>query len=151
LLACSSAKHTGETAAPGPGAGTRALTFRIDTDYQAAMDEEAVGVFYGAFWRGSEVTSLGPDDGAQDLGAIRVDPLDLRDGGGPTTVLFTSELLPAEEVVVLGFLDSDGNADPDDPGPDAKDPVTLPNDNDFDVLGGQTTTVEVFFGLLNPT
>ncbi|MFT4978473.1 MAG: hypothetical protein ACI8S6_004383, partial [Myxococcota bacterium] len=31
-----------------------------------------------------------------------------------------------------------------------KDPVTLPTQNDFDVIGGEETTVEVFFGFLNP-
>ena len=41
------------------------------------------------------------------------------------------------------FLDVDGNGaathDPDD-----KDPVTLPNDNDFDVVGDAETVVEVY-------
>jgi len=146
VAACSAEKV--ETAAPVAGDGTLALTFGIDSDYLAAMEEPAVGTFYGSFWLGSEVTSLGPDDGAMDLGGIEV-ALDLTDGG-PTAVLFTSGPLPAEEIVVLGFLDSDANTDPGAPGPDAKDPVTLPNDNDFDVVAGQETTVEVFFGLLNP-
>ena len=147
-----------DTAAPGGGndtsadttatEGTLALTFAIDTDYQAAMDEPAVGTFYGAYWLGEEVTSLGPDDGAVSLGSIEVE-VDLTDAN-PTAVLTTSPALPATEIVILGFLDSDANADADDPGPDDRDPVTLPNDNDFDVVGGAETTVEVFFGLLNP-
>jgi hypothetical protein len=65
-------------------------------------------------------------------------------------VLFTTGALPVGEVTILGFIDSDGNADPDAPSPDAKDPVTLPSDNEFDVIGGQETTVEVYFGLINP-
>ena len=128
--------------------GTLALTFRIDSDYRDGMDEPAIGDFHGAFWRGSDVTSLGPDAGAEDLGDIFVGGLDLT--GDPSPVMFRSGELPIEEVVVLGFLDSDGNADPDSPDPDSKDPVTLPNDNDFDVIGGVETEVEVFLGFLNP-
>ncbi len=152
LAACtpdptSEASPTADTAA-APTEGTLALTFRIDTDYQAAMDEPAIGTFYGSFWHGSEVTSLGPDDDAVDLGGIEV-ALDLT-AENPTGIVFTSGALPAEEIVVLGFLDSDANADPAAPGPDDADPVTLPNDNDFDVIGGTESTVEVFFGFLNP-
>ena len=155
LLACGDKDSGGASdsggADTGPAAteGTLALTFRIDTDYQALMDEEAVGTFYGAYWLGEEVTSLGPDEGAESLGSIEV-AVDLRDGGGPTAVLVTSPPLPVTEIVILGFLDSDGNADPGDPSPDNKDPVTLPSQNDFDVVGGQETTAEVFFGFLNP-
>ena len=152
LIACGGGDKAAATGTPLPatsGEGTLALTFRIDADQMSLMDEDPVGVFYGSFWRGSEVSSLGPDDGAEDLGGIEVN-VDLRPDGGPTGVLFTSGPLPAEEIVVLGFLDTDGNADPAAPEPDAKDPVTLPNDNDFDVVGDAETTVEVFFGLLNP-
>ena len=155
LIACSgspdkdSATPTGTTP-PTSGEGTLALTFRMDADQMTNMQEPAIGTFYGSFWRGSEVSSLGPDDGAEDLGGIEVTGIDLTVGGGPTGVLFVSGPLPAEEVVVLGFLDTDGNADPNDLGPDSKDPVTLPNDNDFDVVGDAETTVEVYFGLLNP-
>ncbi len=149
LTACTSDLTTpSDTGTPAPTEGTLALTFRIDTDYQAAMDEPAIGTFYGSFWRGSEVTSLGPDDGAEDLGGIEV-ALDLT-AANPTGVLLTSDPLPAEEIVVLGFLDSDANAVLGAPEPDTKDPVTLPNDNDFDVVGGEETTVEVFLGFLNP-
>lgn len=137
------------TADPTSGFGTLALTFRMNDDYFGQMDAEAIGTFYGAFWHGADVTSLGPNDGAVDLGSIEVPNVDLRVAGGPTAVMFTSGPLPVEEIVVLGFLDVDGNGaathDPDD-----KDPVTLPNDNDFDVIGDAETVVEVYFGLLNP-
>jgi hypothetical protein len=113
------------------------------------MDEPAIGPFWGSIWRATEVSGIGPEEGAVDLGDVYVEEIDLT-GAIPTAVLFTTDELPAEEVVVLGFLDSDGNADPGSPDPDSKDPVTLPNDNDFDVIGGETTTVEVYFGFLNP-
>ena len=133
-----------------PAEGALALTFAMDTDYMDLMQEEPTGSFHGAFWRGDEVSSIGPEDGAESLGSIFVEGIVLPADGSPTTILFTQEGLPAEEVVVLGFLDSDGNADPEDPSPDAKDPVTLPSDNDFDVIGGETTEARVFFGFLNP-
>ena len=51
LLAACVGNDGGETGDSGTGVGKLALTFRIDSDYQAAMDEPAVGTFYGAFWR----------------------------------------------------------------------------------------------------
>ena len=130
--------------------GILLLRFRIDTDYLALMEEQPTGPFYGAFWRGSEVSSIGPEDGAESLGAIYVEEFTLPTDGSPTEVLLIQDDLPAEEVIVLGFMDSDGNAAVTDPAPDGKDPVTLPNDNDFDVIGGEETEVTVFFGFLNP-
>lgn len=145
--------ETAETGDTGPvGEGTLALTFSMDPDYIDAMPEgeEPVGPFWGEFWRSDEVTSVGPDADAESLGDITVETVDLRPSGDPTTVLFTSDTLPAIEVCILGFLDSDGNADPDSPDPDDKDPVTLPSDNRFDVVADSETTVSVYFGLLNP-
>ena len=49
---------------------------------------------------------------------------------------------------LLGFLDADGNADPDDPSPDVNDPVMIP-------IGGYTLAcaehpVVVEFAILLP-
>jgi len=130
-------------------AGRLALRFEIDPDWQAEMEEEPVGDFFGSFWNGDEVDNLGPMEGAESLFGCDTPGLDLRDG--PTEVLFTSdEVAAGTEIVILGFLDSDGNATPGDEDPDAKDPVTLPHQNRFDVVGGETTEVTVFFGFLNP-
>ncbi len=141
----------GDGGAPLTGVGQLALTFAIDSDYAAVMDEPPNGTFYGSFWRGDEVSGVGPDDGAEDLGGVQIDGLSLPLDGSSTAVVFTSGDLPTGEVVLLGFLDSDANTDPADAGPDPKDPVTLPADNDFDVIDGEVTEVRVFFGLLNPT
>ena len=99
---------------------------------------------------GDEVSSIGPEEGAEALADLYVENVILPTDGSPTEVLLQLEDLPVTEVVVLGFLDSDGNADPADPSPDSKDPVTLPSDNDFDVIGGEQTEVSIFFGFLNP-
>lgn len=132
----------------GPVTGRLALTFAIDTDYRDLMEEEAIGPFWGSFYDAEDVTGVGPNEGAQSLGSIHVEEVDVR--GDATGVLFTSEDLTAEKIVVLGFLDSDGNAVPGDEGPDDKDPVTLPGENRFTLVEGETTEIQVFFGLLNP-
>ena len=148
LLACGGPDDSGDSAAPIPTSGTLAVSFRIDSDYQALMDEPAVGTFYGAWWRSEDVSGIGPAEGASSLGDIRVDGVDLQ--AGPTGVLLVTGPLPIQDVVALGFLDSDGNADPNSPDPDEGDPVTLPGQNVFTVVGGEESAAEVFFGLLNP-
>lgn len=154
-LACTSKPATDDSPAvidTNPGVGKLSLSFAIEPDYIPILQghgEEPVGAFYGSFWRGDEVTGAGPDEGAEDLGSIEVSLVDMRPDGGPSDILFTSEDLPAIEVVVLGFIDSDGNTG-DTHDPDNGDPVTLPADNDFDVIEGANTNVTVFFGLLNP-
>lgn len=141
--------ETGETGEVTEGPGTLALTFAIDPDYKDIMEEPATGSFYGSFWRDEDVSGAGPADGAEDLGGIYVETVDLEPDGGPSAVLFTSGEL-SDTVVVLGFLDSDANADPENPDPDKKDPVTLPGQNEFVVVPGEETTIQVFFGFLNP-
>jgi len=151
LLACVGDKD-GDTAdaaddtAPQPG--TLALTFAMNDDYIDSLDdgEEALGDFTGSIFYGDEVDALGPIDGAVVLESVFVAGVDLRPDGGPTGVLYTTGELPGGEVVILGYLDTDVSGGD---GPDGGDPVTLPSDNDFDVDAGETT-VEVYFGLLNP-
>jgi hypothetical protein len=146
-----SAAATDDTAAADdtPPTGQLALTFAIDTDYRDLMQEPASGSFWGSFYDADDVTGVGPNDGAEALGSIYIEQIDLT-GAQPTGVLFTSEALTAKKVVVLGFMDSDGNADVDDPDPDEKDPVTVPGDNRFTIVDGEVTEVQVFFGLLRP-
>ena len=65
-------------------------------------------------------------------------------------MLTTVTDLPAGYVTALGFFDSDGNANPSAPGPDSGDPVTLPNENEIEVIAGETTVGEIYFGFRNP-
>lgn len=139
------------TATPVPldEPGRLALTFRMEPDYIPVMDEPPVGYFYGDIFPAGQITSTGPKPGATVLESVEV-YVDLTTEGGPTAVLYTTQGLTVEDVGILGFLDSDAN-DADDFNPDKKDPVTLPWDNsDFVVVPNQTTTIEVFFGMLNP-
>ncbi len=134
----------------GPAMGTLALSFRLDPDWAEGMDEPAVGAFYGSIFLSSQVSGIGPEDDAVNLGSADVKLVDLTGEDLSTGVLVVTEPLPAEWVVVLGFLDSDGNSVEDDRDPDENDPVTLPNDNQFLVVEGEETEAEVFFGFLNP-
>ena len=144
-------QETGETADTGPaGEGQVALTFAMDADYIDAMDEAPVGRFWGTIWYSDDVTNAGPNEGAEGIEDVYVETLDLSPSGETTAVLYTSGALPAGEICVLGFLDSDANADADAPDPDDRDPVTLPSDNRFDVVADETTTIQVYFGFLNP-
>ena len=132
-----------------PTTGALALRFAIDEDYAALMDEPPAGTFYGSFWHSEDVDALGPIEGTEAINVMEIE-LDLPMDGSATEVLWTEENLPVGEVYFLGFLDSDGNSDPDETGPDSKDPVTLPNDSDFDVVGGETTEVTVIMSMLYP-
>lgn len=150
LLACGAGpSDTDETDAAGSGRGDLRLSFGIDSDWFASMDEPCVGPFWGSVWLADEVTGAGPIDGAESLADVHVGSVDLSTGES-TAVLTTVTDLPAGWVTILGFLDSDGNAIVDAPDPDEDDPVTLPGDNEFEVVEDAETDVVVFFGLLNP-
>jgi hypothetical protein len=53
-----------------------------------------------------------------------VEGVDVREG--PSKAYPLGVDLPAGSYQILGFLDIDGNADSDDPGPDEGDPVMIP-------------------------
>ena len=151
LFACTNSKEEVDSAVTGSGMGSLSFQFAMDTDYMAAMDEPAVGHFYGSIYLGEEVSGIGPDEGAEALDSLFIENIILPTDGSSTEVLITISHLPVTEVVVLGFLDSDGNADLENPSPDAKDPVTLPADNDFDVIEDQDTPAQIYFAFLNPS
>jgi len=130
------------------GAGLISVRYAIDPDLVEAMDEPARGVFYGYIYSAEEVTADGPVDWAVSLDKIE-HALDLGDGTIPTELLHTSVLLEVPRVVIHGFLDSDENAPETDMGPDSSDPLTLPPDNEFDVVADTTTAVTVVFGTLD--
>ena len=151
LLACSQPPPEADKADSGTpiSSGQVAVRYTIDPDLVAVMDEPARGVFYGQIFDADVVSALGPDDGAQPLDQIE-HSLDMGDGTIPTELLHTSVPLTIDEVVILGFLDSDENAGETGNDPDGGDPVTLPGENSFDVVLGATTAVTVEFGMLYP-
>jgi hypothetical protein len=139
-----------DTTPAGSGTGRLAIRFTIDEDWKAAMQEPAVGRFWGDIYNADDVTGIGPNEGSTPYESVYVDVVDLTADLGPTEVLYTSGPLPIGYASVLGFMDSDANASDGAPGPDAKDPVTLPNENEFEVLEDVTTEIDVFLGFLNP-
>ena len=139
-----------ETADTTPSTGTLAVRFQIDDDWgdQVAADGESlVGPFWGDLYLSDDVTALGPNEGAEALASMHYEDIDLS-SYAPTDVFGTFEL-PVGWVTALGFFDSDGNADPESPDPDRGDPVTLPNINEFEVVGGETTEVVIKFTFRN--
>jgi hypothetical protein len=133
--------------------GTLSVSFRIDEDwFDRLVDngDTAIGPFWGSIYDSEDVTGVGPKDDPRQYGDVYVEEVDLTDGDFTTDVLFTTELLPATWVTILGFVDVDGNSVEDDRDPDTGDPVTLPNANEFLVVAGEETPAEVYFGFLNP-
>ena len=159
FFACTTTKHVSDTSidtsflneTTGSGMGSLSFQFAMDTDYMAAMEEPAIGHFYGSIYLGAEVSGIGPEEGAEALASLYVENIEIPADGSSTEILITISDLPATEIVVLGFLDSDGNADLENPSPDAKDPVTLPSGNDFDVIEDQDTPARIYFAFLNPS
>lgn len=152
LGACDGGEAPADDTDDAPTTGTLEVTFRIDDDWgQAVLDdgEALLGPFWGDVFLSDEVTGIGPNPDAVALTSMAYTDVDLS-GFDATPVMGTVPELPAGWVTVLGFFDSDGNAASGSDGPDSGDPVTLPNENDFEVVAGETTTVEVFFGFRNP-
>ncbi|MDP2314564.1 MAG: hypothetical protein Q8P41_16800 [Pseudomonadota bacterium] len=151
LLGCTgsvaddTALDTAPVVATGPG--TLALSFRMDDDYLATMakaGESPVGPFYGSCFKEEDASATGPVDGAVPLFDIEV-ALDLSADGGPTGVLYTTEPLEPQIVWILGCLDADAN------GCEEADPITLPNENKFQIAAEAETPIEIYFGMLNPS
>ena len=76
--------------------GTLALSFRMEWDYLASMDEAPIGHFLGSIYACKDSSAIGPADGVTALLDVDV-ALDLsQSNGDPTAVLFTTTALPAE-------------------------------------------------------
>ncbi len=87
-------------------------------------DGELVGPVWGSIFRAEDVIITGPLEGTEAVASFRYDELDLRDG--PDGVYRIDTPLQAGDYQILGFMDIDGNADADNPGPDSGDPVMIP-------------------------
>jgi len=140
-------EETTPSPTPDP-TGTLAVSFAMNVDWNTVMDEPAVGTFYGAIYASEDVDNgTGPSPDAVSLEGLQL-AVDLTQNEGESVVLYTTGALLVGEVYILGFLDSDANANPENLFPDAGDLVTVPGDNDFDVVGGIDTPVQVYFDLI---
>lgn len=132
------------------GEGRLSLLFAIDPGYVPLMDEPPVGKFWGSLFDAADVSSIGPNPGASPWLPVTVERLTLPIDGTPTALLASIDAIPAGGVAILGFVDSDNNADPAAPLPDHNDPVTLPFENEFVVKPDANNVARVYFGLLYP-
>ena len=82
------------------------------------------GDVYGSVYRASDVKITGPIEGAEEVAAIEIPGVDVVDG--PSKAYPLGVDLPAGSYQILGFMDIDGNADPNAPEPDEGDPVMIP-------------------------
>ena len=101
-----------------------------------------MGTFRGSIFAEEDASSIGPVDGAVALESLEVS-LDLS-GGTQAEALASGPLAPGI-YWVLGCLDTDDNDC------DKSDPITVPNENKVQVLPGDETAFEVYFGMLNPS
>ena len=111
-----------------------------------ADGESANALVNGSVYMEADVVdSSGPVEGAVSLGDFSV-MVDLTDGGGPSAVIFTTELLEPQIVYVLGCMDSDADGDCGDKG----DPVTMPPTNKAQVAAEAETAFTMVLGIRRP-
>jgi hypothetical protein len=112
-------------ARPAP-AGRLELRFDAAATVRDAptLDGELRGIVRGSVYRAADVTITGPKDGTSPVASFTFDGVDVREGPSAAFPLDTE--LPAGDYQVLGFMDIDANADANDAGPDAGDPVFIP-------------------------
>ena len=129
--------------------GTLGITFDAAPTVRnnGALEGELTGNVYGAIYHTEDVTITGPRDGAVAVGSFAFDAVDLRNGAtdGPRDLGIS---LPAGDYQFLGFMDTDGNADPAAPDPDPADPVLIPGRAVKVACAAQQTTLR--FALLLP-
>ena len=135
--------HTGEPTTDLQGPATLHLSFDLDPDLIPTMAEPAAGIFRGSIFAENDASAVGPNAGAVPLTDFESDPLDFGTTGGLQANKATVGPIDAQIVWILGCLDSDGNEC------DQNDPITIPNENKFQVLPGDGDYT-VKMSLLNP-
>jgi hypothetical protein len=137
----SGATGTGET-------GTFTLDFSVANGVRANPNlmDELVGPVYGEVYLSTDVTLLGPAEGAVPVANVAVEDIDLTAAESKAGA-WTSDPLPPGNYIFLGAFDIDDNAAEFDGGPDTGDPVTLPTQK-FDVVAGEDTPFTIVFDLV---
>lgn len=139
LLACATAPV--DSAETGPA--LLQLSFAMDADLVADMDDAPAGTFRGSIYAEDDASGVGPAEGAESLVDFVSEVVDLADSGGPSAVAWTSEALDPQTLWILGCLDVDANDC------DCKDPITRPMDVKFAVVPGNNA-LTVRMELLHP-
>jgi hypothetical protein len=105
--------------------GELVITYQPSTTVRGSeLKAPLQGTVYGSVYKASDVKITGPLPGTKAVANIRDEGVDVREGASEAYPLGVD--LPAGSYQILGFLDIDGNADPNDPEPDEGDPVMIP-------------------------
>jgi hypothetical protein len=138
-----------EDSAPPTGPGTLAISVKMSSDMVDDLTEDgesANAMVSGSVFAEADVEdSSGPGEGAVSLGDFSA-MVDLTAGGGPSEVIYTTELLEPQIVYVLGCMDSDANGECGDEG----DPVTMPPTNKAQIAAEAETPFTMVLGLRRP-
>lgn len=131
--------------------GRFVLRFRASTTVvdDPNRDGPLAGRVVGSIYKASDVTIVGPKDGATPVASFDLPDVDLGTEDFTSTKTYPIAMdLPAGSYQILGFLDADKNASATDPEPDTFDPVFIPI-GAYD-LECQTQPTDVEFALLLP-
>lgn len=132
---------------PAPS-GVFHVTFDASSTVRNSRNlERLYGPVWGSVFHASDVTLAGPNPGAEAVASFHFDNVDVSDPEALETFVIDTQLL-AGEYQILGFMDTDDNADPDNPDPDKGDPVFIPIGSYRLQCAVQPTAVE--FALLRP-
>jgi hypothetical protein len=142
------AETSSEDSSEGLVGGTVTLSFSVSNGVRMGptLVDPLVGSVYGDIYHATDVTLLGPADGAVAVVSLAVDDVDLTTLDVAVST-WTSEQLPEGSYMFLGMFDVDGNFEDTDQRPDPGDPVTLPLEA-FDIEVGENTAVLIVFELV---
>ena len=141
----SSTMADGSSSGAAEAMGTVTLGFGVTNGVRMGptLVDPLVGPVYGGIFLTSDVTLIGPAEGASPVLSMEVGHVDLLTADVATTT-WTSEPLPPGHYTFLGMLDVDDNFHETDGGPDAGDPITLTSQS-FEVVAAQDTAFMVIF------
>jgi len=142
LSGCAADVDTGNDEVALDGPGTLLVSFSMEEDLIPSMEEDPVGEFLGSIFAEDDASAIGPADGAEALEDLAVS-MDL--SSGTTTETYTTAPLEPGIYWILGCLDVDGNDC------EAADPITVPNENKFQVEADTEVSAAVFMSMLNPS
>lgn len=124
------------------------VTFKPSSTVANSESAEPLrGAVYGSVFRSEDVKITGPIDGAQSVASFNYPSVDVTDGASDEYTIDTQ--LPAGNYQVLGFMDTDNNADPANADPDEGDPVFIPIGG-FEMTCAEQPIVAEFALLLPP-
>lgn len=84
------------------------------------------GPIWGSVYRAADVTIGGPRPGTSPVASFMFTGVDVTAGISTMEYTIDGTLPGGQSYQILGFMDTDGNADPADPSPDEGDPVMIP-------------------------